>query len=269
MTIEEFELLIEKAETYQYHSFAYLDYESVADYKVIQEDEELLLIYGRNQENGIDAAYWAAADVKILAERVKSLGSGTLINFIPMEWKEYLSEQGFSDYAIFREYWIDDIESAESNLNYSFLERQEYEQASRVTKSVKNQSRGFHGESTEWIGNWIKGENTNRDTSDCNIIVHREGGKVAGIACVGIYGHESKKGAILWLRKIAVLQELQGKGIGRKLILQSIGYGKSKGAKRAFLMADDCNINALGLYKNIGFTPKDEVEINMVSNNAK
>jgi GNAT superfamily N-acetyltransferase len=267
MTLEEFELLKVKAGSYRYHSFEYLDYESVADYKIIQADEVLLLIYGRNQENGIDAAYWAADDVRILAEGVKCLGSETLINFIPGEWKEYLSEQGFSDYAMYREYWIDDIESVLSLPTYSLLEEQEYEQASRVTKSVKNQSRGFHGESTEWIGNWIKGENTNMDDiTDCNIIVHRENGQVAGVACVGIYGHDSKKGAVLWLRELAVLQKLQGKGIGRQLIMQSIGYGKSKGAKRAFLMADDCNINALGLYKSTGFIPNDEIEINMVSN---
>ncbi len=82
---------------------------------------------------------------------------------------------------------------------------------------------------------------------------------------MGIYGDESKKGPVLWLREIAVLPQEQGKGIGRKLILQSLGYGKERGAKRAFLMADDCNTNAIGLYKSVGFVPSEDAEINMVS----
>ncbi len=103
------------------------------------------------------------------------------------------------------------------------------------------------------------------NSKDCNILVHKENGIMVGIAHVAIYDHESKKGPVLWLREIAVVPEMQGKGFGRKLILQAVQYGKERGAVRAFLMADDCNYNAAGLYKSIGFVPNDDVEINMVS----
>lgn len=269
MTKQEYEALKEMAKTYRYNSFEYLEYEQVMDFKLIQNDEALLLIYGRNRENEITAAYWAANDAVLLAGKVKGLGHNILVNFIPAEWKDYFAKQGFSDYAIYRSYWVKDLDLVDGRTDYSFLKEEEYGQASAVTRAVKNQSRGFHGESEEWIGSWIRGEDPNAredDTKDCNIIVHREGKTVAGIACVGIYGHDSEKGPVLWLREIAVLPGEQGKGIGKKLILQSFRYGKERGAKRAFLMADDCNTNAIGLYKKTGFVPNEDLEINLTSN---
>lgn len=269
MTKQEFENYKEKAKTYPYHSFEYLEYAHVADFKLMRNDGDLLLIYGEDPENEINTAYWAASDLKLLPEAIRSLGHNILVKFIPPDFKAYFAEQGFSDYAVFRDYKIEDIEAAASLTDYALLEKEEYGQASFVTCAVKNQSRGFHGETKEWIENWIKGEDPDamacEGIRDCNILVNRDGKTVTGVACVGIYGDESKKGPVLWLREIAVLPQEQGKGIGRKLILKSLGYGKERGAKRAFLMADDCNTNAIGLYKSVGFVPSEDAEINMVS----
>lgn len=135
-----------------------------------------------------------------------------------------------------------------------------------VTCAVRNQSRGFHGETREWIEKWVKGEDPDAkagDTRDCTVLVHRNGKIVTGVACIGIY--DTSKGTCLWVREIAVLPEEQGKGIGKKLLLQSFGYGLERGATIAFLMANDCNTNAVGLYKKVGFVPAHDAEINMTS----
>ena len=51
---------------------------------------------------------------------------------------------------------------------------------------------------------------------------------------------------------IVVNASSQNQGIGRKLLSQALYYGQQKGAKRAFLMADDLNQNALHLYQKMG-----------------
>lgn len=270
MKLEEFIRLKEKAKSFQFNSFEYLDYESVINYEIIKETETLILIYGIDPDEGQNKVHWASNQVNVLVEEIKTLGKDILVSFIPSEWKEYFTSQGFHDYAIFREYWIADLNQIEDRTgsDYTLLTEKDCKAASEVTTSCRGQSRGFHGESESWIKEWISGNETGAKESGCkfcNILIHKINEELVGVACVAIYGFEGERGAILWLREIAVRPEYQGKGIGRKLIQQAIQYGKERGAKRAFLMADDCNQNAISLYKSEGFAPNDDVEINMIS----
>ncbi len=268
MTKQEFDDLKKESVTYKYNSFEYLEYENVQNYKLIKKDESILLIYGENSEIGCFGVSWAANAANDLVSAVKRLGPNVLISFIPAKWKDYFNENGFSDYAIFRGYWIQDITKIKGYGDYNLLQEKECKQASEVTLSCRNQSRGFHGESEEGIRSWIKGENPNAkdcNSRHCSILIHKELYKIVGIALVAVYDYDSTNGPVLWLREIAVHPDYQGKGIGRKLILQSIKFGEEREAKRAFLMADDCNENAIGLYKSVGFVPDDDVEINLVS----
>ena len=47
-------------------------------------------------------------------------------------------------------------------------------------------------------------------------------------------------------------------GIGRKLILKALAYGKKYNSARAFLAADECNVSGIHLYTSIGFVPSEE-----------
>jgi ribosomal protein S18 acetylase RimI-like enzyme len=150
---------------------------------------------------------------------------------------------------------------------YCVIKKDEFEQASGVTRSCRLQSREFQGETPEWTSEWVSGNDPNAKacgSTDCNILVHRMDNKLVGIVCVAIYGHESEKGAIVWIREIAVRPEFQGQGIGRKLLLQGLKYGIEHGAKRAFLAADEYNHNAIKLYQSVGFVPKDGPQIDMI-----
>ena len=189
-----------------------------------------------------------------------------LVPFIPHEWKAGFERNGFSEYGIYRDYWIDDLAVVKMDEVYDFLRNDEYEMASDVTLSCRRQSRGFHGENAEWFKTWVEGGNPDASYSkDCAVIVHREADEIAGLICVGLYGHESEHGTVLWVREIAVRPEYQGKGVGRKLLNQGLSYGVAHDAKRAFLMADELNANAIRLYKSVGFMPKeDEYQLDML-----
>ncbi|MDF2587281.1 MAG: hypothetical protein K0S41_1122 [Anaerocolumna sp.] len=268
MIMEEFNKLKEEVKKFKYNSFEYIDFDDVADYEILHNDEKLILIYGLDTEQKQKKVNWAANYVDNLTETILGLGKDVLISFIPMEWRDHFFSVGFMDYAMFREYWIDDITCLEGDVEYHLLQEDECEQAAFVTQSCRLQSRGFLGETKDFFLEWINGRDAsaiNCNAINSSVLVHKNDDKIVGIACVTIYGFESKKGPILWLREIAVHPEYQGKGIGRKLIRQAIQFGKEREAIRSFLMADDCNENAIGLYKSIGYVPNDDVEINMIS----
>ena len=89
--------------------------------------------------------------------------------------------------------------------------------------------------------------------------------EIAGIVCTGTYGHESKDGAVVWIREVAVKPKYQGQGIGRILVSQALQYGKQCGASRAFLAVDEENSGAIHLYESLGFVASKEAgEINMI-----
>ena len=137
-----------------------------------------------------------------------------------------------------------------------FLREDECLAASELSKSCEGQSRGVNGESEQWFLDWIKGEeegSKNMGATDRAVIVHKIDSKIAGMCCTCIYGHESEKGAVVWIRWIEVSPEYQNRGIGRNLLYQTLHYGIEHGAKRAFLAVDLENKNAVKLYEDIGF----------------
>jgi len=137
-----------------------------------------------------------------------------------------------------------------------FLQENECAEAAAVSQSCEGQSRGVNAESEQWFRDWLKGEDNgakNVGATDCGVIVHKIDGKIAGFCCTCIYGHESEKGAAVWIRWIDVTPEYQGQGIGRNLLMQTLQYGIEHGAKRAFLAADLENKNAVKLYESVGF----------------
>jgi ribosomal protein S18 acetylase RimI-like enzyme len=100
---------------------------------------------------------------------------------------------------------------------------------------------------------------------DYTILACREDGQPVGVVCVALYGDKSAKGPIVWIREIAVMPEYQGRGCGKALLQSALAYGIKHGAKRAFLMADDCNTGAIALYRRMGFEPNmSEAQIDLI-----
>lgn len=57
----------------------------------------------------------------------------------------------------------------------------------------------------------------------------------------------------LYVAEIAIDESMRGQGLGRKVLLDVIGYAKSKNYKRVILDADFRNTRAKALYESIGF----------------
>ncbi|WP_130807183.1 GNAT family N-acetyltransferase [Senegalia massiliensis] len=107
------------------------------------------------------------------------------------------------------------------------IKKNEYQTASEVTKSCKDYSRGYRGETAEWIKEWNESENS-------YIFVAEMNNEIIGICCISLYGFESEKGINLWLREVEVKPSYHSKKIGLSLIAFAINWGNRNDAVRSF-----------------------------------
>ncbi len=264
---EKFDVIKGKLRDFKYHSLEYIEYESIADYNIIKDDEEGLILFGRQAEIGKYEVHWAVNQVEILIEQVRKLGKDILVTFLPLEWRDYLVNEGFYEYGFLREYWIEQIDKVDTGgIQIKYLGENREKEASKVTYSCRWQSREFRGESEEWIKQWLNGTCTDAvSCSKTNILIHEEAGILAGIVCVAIYGGNSVRGKVVWVRELAVNPKFQGRGIGQNLILQALAYGKEQGAVRSFLMADELNEPAKHVYEKTGYVGSEtEIQLDMI-----
>jgi len=262
-----FDALKEKATTFRHSSFEWLEYESVADYAILEDSRERIVLCGNKKLADINELHWAANEPDGIVAAVKAQGVETLITFVPEEWKALFLENGFSEFGLLREYWICPLKAVHVPKTTCLpIAPDECAEAARVTQSCRMQSREFYGETEESLRAWISGEDPDANAGGAKheaVLACRTDGKIAGVVCTAVYGYESKGGPIAWVREVAVLPEYQGRGIGRALIESALQYGIERGAVCSFLMADDCNAGAIALYKKLGFEPNDEVQIDL------
>jgi ribosomal protein S18 acetylase RimI-like enzyme len=260
--------LKERAEGFQFTSMNYTDYSEVSGFEIISEDDGLILMYGYNQDKKTYEYHFACNTAEELLGKIDKDKRNAQISFVPEEWVERFKQFGFKVYAVFNDYVNPDINNIEVVSAPEFLTEEDCEAAARVTVACRGQSRGFHGETAEFMKAWIKGEEhaiSDCGAKGCAVFLHREDGKIVGVVCTATYAYGSPKGPIAWIREIAVHPDYQRRGIAKKLILQALNFGKANGAVRAFLMADECNEHAIHLYGKLGFTAnKDEKQIDMV-----
>lgn len=265
-----FEEIKNAISNYKYTSLNYSEYEKICDYDVVSKNK-VILLYGYNKESKLYEFHWAANDIGALIEEINKLNKKGFITFVPEEWVEELKNNNFTMYAIWNEYYNYDYfkkKHLEISEEIEFLKEEECKQASELTLSCRNQSRGFTGQTEEWIKKWIVNKEPSAVNAGCKhnaVLIHRENGEIAGLVCVGVYGYNSPNGATLWIREIAVNPKYQNKGIGRQLLGQALYYGSKYDAKKSYLAADECNIHAINLYKKMGYIKKpEEREINMI-----
>jgi GNAT superfamily N-acetyltransferase len=79
--------------------------------------------------------------------------------------------------------------------------------------------------------------------------------KIAGILTIATYDIPS--GTKIWIEDVVVDESLRGKGIGKALILFSMDYAKSLGAKSIELTSRPFRVAANQLYQKIGFVIRE------------
>ena len=265
-----FRWLKERALTFRYTSLEYAEYEDVAAYDVVTDSAPMILLKGWNPVIDMTEYHWAADDpADVLREiDIDPAASGVYITFVPPEHVPLFEQGGFSVYSHWNDYVHDDITGVKDPGGTEHMGPEDFAETAAVTQSCRGQTRGFHGETETWVHAWVRGADPGAGaagSTDHAVLGIREGSALAGAAFVCVYGHQQKRGPILWLREIAVRPEYQGKGYGSKLLAQALWYGKSCGAVRAFLIADVCNEHAVRMYMKAGFAPRsDECQIDMV-----
>lgn len=172
-----------------------------------------------------------------------------LIEFVPKDWMLPLEQTGFIPYAVLRDYWYIYQNPVPSSI-LTFATLEQTLEIALLSQSRTGSSRAFLGESEEVISHWVS--NQVEGVDDTCVLIHNRD-VIEGAVMVGLYGENEKR--TLWVRMIVVKASAQNQGIGQKLLSQALYYGQMHHAKRAFLMADDLNQNALHLYQKTGFKP--------------
>lgn len=253
-----------KSQQFGFTSLEYTDYEEITDYEILTNDDKAIIMYGFDSETNRYEYHWACNHKEDLLELLEKRNDNEKITFVPKSWIEYMENIGFNIYAIWNVYIANELERYANFEEAKYVNSSNANEASKVTLSCKGQSRGFTGQSEVWIKQWIdnKGPASPDYTYNCAVIAEIIQ-EMVGVICVGIYGGGDK--TTLWIREIAVKPAFQGMGIARKLIGQAFAYGLKHGAKKSFLMADECNDKALHLYRSMGFIAmSDEEQIDMI-----
>jgi len=185
------------------------------------------------------------------------------IRFVPEDLELMLVKNGFYPEAEFADYWIEDLQSFSSDLQFKnhieINDDFDAELAEEITVSCSEMSRGFAGESIESLSEWKK------ENQRYGMFIYSDK-KAVGFMMLGIYSSNEK--TVCWIREIAVRPDYQGNGYGRQMLVKALQWGKEKGADKAFLAVDVENDNALSLYTSLGFERKTEGrgQINMSVN---
>ncbi len=223
--------------------------------------------YFDTQQNILIYRY-ALDDVKYLIDVLQKEKTTYLIPFVHKEFVAKLEKIGLSIRSMFKGFFKFGFNDFELVNQFDFLDISESEKAALLTQKAINTSRGFFGQTKQWIEGWILG--TIDDIKEIGvknqqIIVKRDKDKIIGLICIGLYGFDKENGPTLWVRELVVDQDYQGQKIGQTLLQEGLGYGKLLNAKKAFLLVDELNNNAIHIYKKYGFCAADEdAQIDMI-----
>lgn len=241
--------IIQKAKDhFTYHSFHYVDENDVKDYEVVYESTDGVLLKGIHPSQHKPHLHFFVHDIETLMVMLKPYPNH-LIEFVPKEWMLLLDQAGYVPYAVLRDYWYL-YQNPVSASSLTFATREQTLEIALLSQSRMGSSRAFSGETIEVVSQWVI--NQVEGVDEACVLIHQSD-VIEGAVMVGLYGENEKR--TLWVRLIVVNASAQNQGIGQKLLSHALYYGQMHHAKRAFLMADDLNQNALHLYQKMGFKP--------------
>jgi ribosomal protein S18 acetylase RimI-like enzyme len=275
------ENIINLANEYKYSSLEYVDSEDIADAVIYTNTNENIMLYQKSDmkkelywnsksKDNIQLFWASKSKDSFFKELIKTINfikkyeiktEKIYVEFIPEDFLVEMNEIGFKIASEWVDFWNNDLSSLDvglkKSINIRAINSDEITIAGEVTRSCLGYSRGFTGESDEIIKEWSDSENSCLFVAELN-------NNVVGVCLVKLYGFDSEKGTVLWIRELAVNPKYQSKGIGRELITHAIKWGIENGAKRSFLACDVENFNAIKLYENLNYKRKDERgQINM------
>lgn len=252
--------IIEQIKDFKYTSLEYTDSEDISNGIICVNDNDCIFLYVIEDEK--TTIEWAVNSKESFFDGLEKTINiiskhqnieKIYIEFIPEDYVGEMENLGFIITKEWIDFWntnlVEISPEKQDNLIIRKIKEDEYEIASQITKSCKGYSRGFEGETYESLKEWNETENS------C-IFVAEKDGDIAGISCVNLYGFESEKGTILWLREVAVKPEYHSQKIGLNLVRFAINWGIGNGAVRSFLACDTENTKAIKIYEGLGYERK-------------
>ena len=258
--------IIRLAKTFKYNSFNEVDDDELSEADVHHQKDQFVI--AAIEKERYSHLCWACNSKKALNHLLQmyineNKDSRVYIEFIPREFAETVQSIGFKEHSEYIEFWITDLNSATDVVGSPDIRIREYlpadlAQISRITYQCEKQSRGFTTETVDSLREWVS-------NPESSIVVATARDEVVGHILMSIYAFNSRKGAVLWIRELAVIPHAQRRGIGRQLLTYVINEGVARGAKRSFLACDRENISAIHLYKSLGYKSIDgQGQINMI-----
>lgn len=259
---------IQKAKQFAFNSLAYQDLGDLLNHKILFENEKALFLGSLDKDqmrvdwgaNGKEDFFMGVHEILESLSK-KSEAKVIHMEFIPEECVEEMEKKGFTIVNEWIDYWHNSVkEVCGKTSDFEDIREMtdgDYEIASKITQSCRGFSRGYEGETPEWIKEWSELDHTKVFLAEIN-------NEIAGVCCVQLYGFDSDQGTIMWLREIAVKPEYHSRKIGYKLMKYALNWGKEQGAVRSFLACDVDNIKASRLYEGVGYKRKtNRGQINM------
>ncbi len=246
------ENVIDRARALPYTSLTYVDSDELHDATLFMESPECIILY-KQQDNRL-RVYWGSTTKEAFLDGIQDLctklpNDHLYIEFIPESFVEDLESLGFAIVSEFLDFWKPSLEKRDlsaGDWTIRPMESTESLAVSHITTACRGSSRGFMGEDEAFIIEWAKEEHS-------IVFVAQLEDELVGMCCLNLYGFDSEKGTVLWLREIAVSPKHQGKGIGRAMLTHAINWGIEQGAKRSFLACDVDNTHAIALYERFGY----------------
>lgn len=263
------ERILEKGIEYRYNSMEYTDAEDLEGASLIINTEDYIFVLKELEDK--NRLYWAARSkhdflrgISILRDKIGKDNKikPIYMEFVPEEFISELEALGFKMHSEFLDFWKLHLEVENDSKQFLYKIRpitgDEYSAASKITKACKDLSRGFRGETEDFVKEWSEAENS-------IVLAAEDNEELIGVCFLNLYGFESERGTVLWLRELAVDPKYHSKGIGGALIRAAIAWGIEKGAKRSFLACDTENYNAIKLYESYGYKKRaGRGQINMI-----
>lgn len=269
MTQGEASHLIQKAMRFELSSMNYLDAKALGSFSIVKDDDTALIIQSGCNERML--VHWAVNGVHDLISTVRALAKtgiikeATEIEFVPEACVEAFEQIGFSTLSEWVDYWKSPIDAIEIDVPKGLVVRRatkdEYARAAEITQACRGLSRGYLGETSDWIREWSEREHS-------MVYVALMGSMTVGLCCVSIYGFDNAEGPTMWLRELAVDPLHHSRKIGLFLMVKALEWGASESAARSFLACDAENSVGIRLYEGLGYRRGSERgQINMIYRN--
>ncbi|QOR36475.1 GNAT family N-acetyltransferase [Clostridium sp. 'deep sea'] len=257
--------LLNNANNLKYTSLKYIEAKNLLNSRIhIITNDLIILSKHVNEKLQI---FWACNKKNDLIKAIKKiilndLSTNVNIEFIPPEFVEQLAEIGFKENSHFLDFWLKNISSIAFATGHNYIIRElgsnELAEASYVTKMCCGLSRGFEGSSFKAIKEWYENVNS-------KIFVAEINNNIVAVLLTNLYGFNSEKGTVVWIKELAVNPNYQSLGLARNLMYCGLNWGLANNAKRSFLSCDKQNHKAIALYEKLGYTRSSDLgQINMV-----